>query len=256
MNISEFISAFIPEWNTEFNYKAKSIKRLYPNLIRQHKLGNEWLNEEDIAMLESCLEDIDFQAYTLDWKRNFNSYHEENKKVLQSHYDSINKMVASLREKQKIPGTKKCFDVPDKPFSIFDPAPGLYTDFLTFNFEAQGLSLVCEPQALLVNDDSIDILCFNLRKNSGFGIQKFKRFEFMKFPIDHMIHGYPTKMALHSTLCAMALNTFAPWLKIGKILDISPNIVVELPFKQWEVDQMLKYYHVMKDTDYSKRFAR
>lgn len=256
MNIDNLISAFTPEWHTEFNYKVKSIKRLYPGLIRKHKLGNAWLNEEDVAMLESDLEEMDRQAYIIDWNKNFNSYNEQSKANSIAYYELKKKMVASFKEKKKHPLEKKLFDVPDKPFSFFDPVPGLYTDFLVFNAVILDMTIACEPQAILVNDDlTVDILSFNPKKNNLYR-NKLGHVEFMKFPVDHMINGYFSAMSLRSTLCAMALNMSAPWVKIGKILDISQNTVGELPFKQWEVEQMVKYYHIMKDIDYSKRFSR
>lgn len=251
MNNIDFIQSFIPEWHTEFTFKVKSIKRLYPGVLRKHKLAQVWINEDDLLLLEKDLEEPQFWSYSEDWKYNYEHHKEESVKHREEYYSKIKGKIAELGTRAAHPIRKEVHDVYKNAACFAEP--GIYTG-MRVQGNIGGMEFESYPHALVMtNEMEVDVLYFN-PKISLLYKNKWGHIEFMKFPIDHMLHSDLSLIAIDTGITAYILENKG--FKIGKLISVQGKQVTELPYKKWEIDQMIKYYHTMKDIDYSKRFSR
>lgn len=78
-----------------------------------------------------------------------------------------------------------------------------------------------------------------------------REYDSLKFPVDHLRKDYIDLFCLRISVMAYLLEMQD--VKIGKLYVLLSNNYIEVPYKKWEVQLMLKYYRIQSVNNYAQK---
>lgn len=247
MQVKEFINAFVPEWNTEFNFRAKTIKSLYPDVFKNTGKENAWLSPEDLLFFEDKLTEPQFENYTATWKRLHKNHWDEvaanQKEEEQPTFNiqdgvminPIDKIKYTFEDTQRLSpgGFRKSIFMTGSIHNLIDLSDTIHGIFVNYN-------------------NAVDIALHSPNDIKTHGYTSLHgNILFLKFPLDHMICNKASKYGIRISIWAHMLEKQG--FRIRNLMFIHKNKAIVTHYKKWEVEKMAKYHGVMKKIDYSSQ---